>query len=437
MEAFATLLSDLNSVSSKKAKEEMLRNYTGHKEPVLYAMDPYRQYNVTSKLVVVNVGDRYTNWHKLQMLLDRLCKRELTGNAAIAAIQDAMDGARQSDWDAFLKILDKNLRAGIGVPTVNKVWPKYIPTFDVQLCDKYEDLEVLPFKDTYASRKLDGCRCLIFKDGQDVTFISRQGKAFETLKNLVQPVLKAIKAKRVVLDGEICIMNPETGIDDFSAVMKEIKRKDHQIANPKFKVFDMITHKNFLEKKSNDPFFSRFLAMKDLIVQNEYIEVLEQLCMQEPEQLQEMLDKGVKEGWEGLILRDAQAPYIGKRSKSMLKVKKFHEHEFKIVDFQEGEGNVKGMLGALIVEGEYEGEQVRSKVGSGFTQKWHKDEDTLEVDLSRPVETDERYKFWRQKDELLGQVVTVKFFEMTKNQKGDHSLRFPVFRHLHGDERSV
>ena len=41
----------------------------------------------------------------------------------------------------------------------------------------------------------------------------------------------------IVFDGELCLMN-EDGSDDFQGVMKQIRRKDHTIENPKFKIFD-------------------------------------------------------------------------------------------------------------------------------------------------------------------------------------------------------
>jgi ATP-dependent DNA ligase len=43
----------------------------------------------------------------------------------------------------------------------------------------------------------------------------------------------------MVFDGEVCIVD-ENGVEDFQGIMKEIKRKDHTIKNPKYKVFDYL-----------------------------------------------------------------------------------------------------------------------------------------------------------------------------------------------------
>jgi DNA ligase-1 len=72
------------------------------------------------------------------------------------------------------------------------------------------------------------------------------------------------------------------------------------------------------------------------------------------------------------------------------------------------------MLSALIVE--HRGCQVR--VGSGFT-------------------IEERRLYYREPERILGQQVTVQYFEETVDQDGNHSLRFPVFKWNHGKYRSI
>ena len=52
-----------------------------------------------------------------------------------------------------------------------------------------------------------------------------------------------------VLDGEICLID-EFGNDDFQGIMKEIKRKDHTIQNPKYIVFYKLFIKEFDTKTS-------------------------------------------------------------------------------------------------------------------------------------------------------------------------------------------
>ena len=86
-------------------------------------------------------------------------------------------------------------------------------------------------------------------------------------------------------------------------------------------------------------------------------------------------------------------------------MKKFFDFDLEIVDFEEGTGRNKGKLGAFVVD--YKGNRV--KVGSGFSDE-------------------ERNEFWKNKEGLIGRVITVKYKEVTTDKKtGLESLQFPIY----------
>jgi DNA ligase-1 len=58
------------------------------------------------------------------------------------------------------------------------------------------------------------------------------------------------------------------------------------------------------------------------------------------------------------------------------------------------------------------------RVGSGFT-------------------IEQRQEFYKNPKKILGKIITVQYFEETKNQDGGISLRFPTFKILHGSARTV
>ena len=72
-------------------------------------------------------------------------------------------------------------------------------------------------------------------------------------------------------------------------------------------------------------------------------------------------------------------------------------------------------LGALICEGEDDGKNIKTNVGSGLSD-------------------DNRDQFWKRKDDLIGQIVEVRADAVTKNQDSDdtYSLRFPRFMRFRG-----
>jgi len=114
--------------------------------------------------------------------------------------------------------------------------------------------------------------------------------------------------------------------------------------------------------------------------------------------------------------------YEGKRSKNLLKVKKFFDAEYKVVGFDVDEMRVLRfghedyiqMLSQVYIE--HKGHRVA--VGSGFTQE-------------------QRIKYTTEN--IIGKTITVQYFEETKNIKGGRearvSLRFPTVKHIYDDGR--
>jgi DNA ligase-1 len=321
-------------------------------------------------------------------------------------------------------IIDKDLKTRAGDKIINKAIPDHIPEFSVALADKYEP-KLVDWKDGwYVSRKIDGARCVAIVDSNgDATFYSRTGKEFDTL-DIVRAGIKALNITNTVLDGELCLVDKD-GNEDFQGVMKELRKKDHTIPNPSFKIFDMITIDEFYSKKGqkNRPYSIRYANLCAVMQPNECpcLTVLEQELIHNDEHFQEWVKEAADNGWEGVMLR-ADEPYKGKRSKDLLKVKKFFDDEYEVIDTEmgpfryvlNGKEHEETMLSCVMVQ--HKNHTVR--VGSGFS-------------------IDQRQEFYKNPKKILGQIITVQYFEETKNQDGGVSLRFPTFKILHGVGREI
>jgi len=267
------------------------------------------------------------------------------------------------------------------------------------------------------------CVCVIDRSG-DIKFFSRQGNEFLVLDNLKKEI-QSYNLKSIVLDGEICIVD-ENGKEDFQSVMKEIRKKDHTIKNPRYLVFDQISYNDFFNHSSNIKLSNRLEALKltsKNIQNNKLFFVLPQIKVESVEHLQKMRDSAEQEGWEGLILRK-DCEYKGKRSNDLLKCKKMMDEEYKVVDIEIGpfriidketglEKTIETLSNVVI---EHKGNKV--SVGSGFT-------------------IDQRNEFYNNPELIKGMIITVKYFEETFNQEGKYSLRFPIFKGVQGKERTV
>jgi DNA ligase-1 len=422
---------DLKATSSTLDKVGIIEDYTASNESganfikkiLLYTYHPLWQYNVTSDNLKKKKHLRGHAYDCIFKLLDDLKSRKITGHDAIGAVNTFIDNQREYE-ELVHCIIDKDLKTRAGDKLINKAIPDHIPTFSVALADKYVP-KIVDWKDGwYVSRKIDGARCIAIVDNHgNSTFYSRTGKNFDTL-GVVGDGIKALGLTNVVLDGELCLVD-EDGNEDFQGVMKELRKKDHTIPNPSYKIFDMITHDEFYSQKGekNRPFGIRLKNLTEIMKKNECpcLTLLEQSLVKDESQFQEMIKESSQNGWEGLMLR-SDASYKGKRSKDLLKYKAFSDDEYEVLDTEmgpfryvkDGAECEETMLSCVMIQ--HKGHTVR--VGSGFS-------------------IEQRQEFYKNPKKILGKIITVQYFEETENEKGGISLRFPIFKILHGEERDI
>ena len=415
-----------NSTNSNTDKLEVLKTYTQYdsvSKALLYTYDTYKQYGVTSKNCKKNsdligppnvFGDFF-------LLLDYLNDRILTGHDAIKAVNRYVLENREYE-DLIWNIIDRNLKTRSTTSMINKVVPGLIPTFDVALANAYNDktAKKVDWNDGwYVSRKLDGVRCLtVIDDTGNINFFSRAGNPFLTLDAL-KPSIQKLGLTNMVLDGEIC-MTDKDGNEDFQGIIKEIKRKDHTIENPVYFMFDILTKKEFEDKTSESLLSARLSTLRSFVLAGDkFITVLDQKIGND-NHLANMMEISKNEGWEGLMLRKDDT-YQGKRSNDILKVKKFYDDEYYVVDLEnalnrvivDGKEVEEMMLKNVVVE--HKGSRVQ--VGSGFSHE-------------------QKRFYFKNPDKILGKQITVQYFEETTNQHGEHSLRFPVIKAVYETERT-
>jgi DNA ligase-1 len=414
-----------NSTNSNTDKLNVLKAYADNlaiRKVLEYTYNTFKQYYVTSETCkkrsdLVAPENMYSN---LFSLLDDLNDRNITGHSAIQAV-NAFVGAYPESEELIFNVIDRNLKTRATASMINTAIPGLIPTFDVALAKAYDEKTQKKVKWSdgwFVSRKLDGCRCVCIIDGQgEPRFYSRVGNEFLTLDNL-KPSIRQLGLINTVLDGEICMID-EKGNEDFTSIMKEIKRKDHTIEQPHYYIFDHLTIKEFESKVSTTKFGQR-IANIESIVPNDLkgVSVLDQFMCAD-DMFVSLLEHSKNEGWEGLMLRK-NTTYKGKRSDEVLKVKSFIDAEYYVLDVENDVNRVivdgaevsELMLKNIIIE--HKGNRVQ--VGSGFSHE-------------------QRRHYFNNPDQLIGKQVTIQYFEETTNQNGTNSLRFPVIKAIYETER--
>ncbi|GMK54919.1 hypothetical protein CspeluHIS016_0115050 [Cutaneotrichosporon spelunceum] len=476
----------------------------------------------------------------LLSLFRAMSARRLTGNAARAAVAKFLlhhgimkneTDTRNPDYVVFGRLLNRRLNCGLGYTLLAKVaWPKTTPSksgarsksktkvsdgsestpepeeaedssvyvdralrlelpviadpkpFSVALGQSTEPPFTKVFKSGtwYASRKLDGVRCIAYLDfavprsGEPwlvgVRFRSRSGNDLTSLENLATDIRQNIRGfpglrelvlrdgavatadgrRRLVLDGEVCVMRPLTqdeaarvdhgtagplwednGLtEDFRATVSQVKKKYDVVPFPAYFLFDVLLWSEFAGEPAvkGQSFAERQRDVQDLgswLARNQerrgLIRPLLQQVVESREQLDDMGERAAREGWEGLVLRK-DAKYKGSRSSDVLKYKQWQDAEYEVVDIDTSVQrlSVNGVYGehealaAVIIE--HGGHRVA--VGTGFT-------------------TMQRLQF-RRPESIVGKTITVEYFgESEVPGREGRSLRFPRVKAVYDGARDV
>lgn len=419
-------VTESNQTNSNTDKLNILKKYADNEsvcKALNYTYNTFKQYGVTSENCKKNSKLISYGYTDLSKLLDDLNDRFITGHTAISCVNGFVE-ANKAYEELIFNIIDRNLKTRSTTSMINKVIPGLIPTFDVALANSYDEkmAKKVNLNDDvwFVSRKLDGCRCIcIIDENGEPKYFSRAGNEFMTLKNLDAEII-SLGLKNMVIDGEICMMD-ENGNENFQGIIKEIKRKDHTIENPFFYMFDILTMEEFINKEGTTQFAIRNVQLDNLFYEKEFknIGYLEQTILLDERMLMLKVADAKENGWEGLMLRK-DAPYQGKRSNDVLKVKQFYDAEYIVVDIENAVNRVivdgkeveEMMMRNVVIE--HKGSRVQ--VGSGFNHE------------------QKRYYF-EHPEEILGKQICVQYFEETHNQNGGISLRFPTVKAIYESRR--
>lgn len=366
------------------------------------------------------------SWDYFKELAGKLANRELTGNAARDAIVLAMNSSTAEQWnDWYRRILIKDLRCGVSETIINSVVkkadkPEYIiPVFECQLAHDGAKHEKKINGVKLIDGKMDGTRCLTIIDAEARTVrqYSRNGQLLENFSHITDSLLSHIDdfERSWVLDGEMMSSS-------FQALMTQLKRKtDVQTSDCILNLFDIIPLSEFRQGKSTMGQRRRTALLKSFKGIFDKTGCIEIIVPEEVDldtavgqiQFQDINERALAAGLEGIMLKDPNALYECKRSTSWLKIKPFITVDLVIVDSEEGTGKNCGKLGAIVCEGVDQDRQIQVNVGSGITDE-------------------AREEWWEERDSLVGQVVEIRADAVTQNQDGSYSLRFPRFMRFRG-----
>jgi bifunctional non-homologous end joining protein LigD len=217
--------------------------------------------------------------------------------------------------------------------------------------------------DWLLERKLDGERCVTRKVGSEVRLESRTGKDLTSTYPEVRAAVAAQDHRDLLLDGEVVAFDGDQ--TSFTRLQQRlgVSRPSEELAAEYpvvYCVFDLLEADG--EDLTSQPLVERRARLMTIRTSP---------ALQHTEawndNAQERFAAACRSGWEGLIAKRADAPYVAGRSKDWLKLKCVWEQEFVVGGYTDPAGS-RSDFGALLV-GYYDQGNLRyaGKVGTGYS----------------------------------------------------------------------
>lgn len=419
----------LKNTSSRLEKEALLRTYgedEDFKVVLHFLINPMIVTGINEKKInkQVNVGVYFTDTPDFDLpdLLNWIREHNTGRDSDIAYINSYMWHITEDEnFINFIKsIITKSFKPGVDVKTCNKIYGKdFIPTLNVMLGTSAENCTIPDGAWISISQKLNGTRCFFYKG----KLYSRQGKEYTGCDHIITQLkaLNSVFTDDQVFDGELVLL--EEGLTDSEAFQKGTgiaMSKDKDKSDLHLVIFDIIPE-NIFETQGITENYSRRSELLDTVsfaIRRFHlfnINTVKRFYQgYDHSQIDNWLEYAEKNDMEGVMV-NLDTPYEFKRTKNLIKVKKFYTYDLKCTGVEEGTGKHKGRLGAIIVD--FKGNPVG--VGSGFTDEL-------------------RESIWKNPDSIIGKIIEVKYKEVTKNKDtGVESLQFPVFVSIRKDKEEI
>jgi DNA ligase-1 len=383
------MLNKINDIAQAKGNDKIkvLKKYPELKQVLLYAYDPSRKYYMTASesYDYNSIPDEPLNMSYYFEILDKLSGRILSGGTAVTELSYIIRNLPPDDAEVFKRILNKDLRCGINLATIEAAWPGLIPKMKPSCM----------LLKTYKPEKVKfPCLAAVKKDGVRGRWLisrmaTRQGKPIIGIDHITDELNKY----SIEFDGELCV--PNTDFDTASGLIRSLNPTPEAV----YYIFDS---PSLGGTKQN-----RYSALISLFKETQYIKLIPHYLITNQDKLYYYYNESIKHGEEGIVIYDPDSLYEDKRSYDWMRMVPIKTADCVVIGFFEGKGKHANRLGGIIVD--FEGHEVR--VGTGFSDEQRED-------------------IWMDKSTYDGVIAELEFKEKTKAG----SLRQPRFKTFRWDK---
>ena len=418
------LIKELNLENGSKYKLNVLKK---HKDNLLFKRVLKMTYDKVTFTYGIKKIPNYTCENvsmtlesALDFLENKLNTRAITGNDAINELSIVLSSLSSDDAVIIERVLDRDLKINLGKKQINKVFGDLVTKPPYMRCGIYGDKTAskitLP---AIVELKADGMFQYAIKNGDSITFISRQGEEKEL--PLLKESMMSLPSDMVYV-GELLV----TGTKDRQESNGLLNSDNIPHERVIMKCWDMISLEEYFDASHSNvnikrvPYTDRFnRLLKELNnLNSDRIVPIEYEYVTTIKQALEIVSRWMDEGYEGGVLKDLNNIFKDHTSPTQLKLKLEIDADVRITGFVEGKRGTKrentfGSITYVTDDGKVSGQC------SGFT-----DSELLEFNSKR--------------DELVGKVMTVRFNDVTiAKNSSTYALSHPRYVEIRYDKNET
>lgn len=365
-----TALQNTQGSNAKKAILEANKDNELLKEYLRVTYDPRINFYIKQlPIPVVNKEDNLDDFelHDIELLVERIAGRQYTGYDAKAYLRIFFSELTENGEALARYMLLKDIKAGISVSTINKVWPDLIFSQGYMRCSLPKDVDLVewPWKEgVYSQVKMDGMYAAV----SNKQMITRNGSVFpydllpEQFKEDMGQITEGFE-----LNGELLLTNGERFLSrkEGNGILNSLLQgtpipEEYSL---RYVIWDV--------KGFDKPYGIRFalLSVTPLVWLPSFSLIANRTVYSYEEAVahfQEVLAQGL----EGTVLKHPDMVWKDGTSKHQVKFKIEVDIDLLCTGMIEGTGKYKGMLGALQLESGCG--KVRVDCGTGFTDAQRK-----------------------------------------------------------------
>lgn len=407
------IITALQSTQGTNAKKTILED---NKENMILqdylrtTYDPHINFYITektypdvNKFVEDNENYPYYSDVDIHMFVHALAERNITGANAKSWLKETLETFNKEDQQLIKLMLLKDIRAGISISTINKVWPNLIAEQPYMRCSLQKDVDLSKWdweSGVYSQVKMDGMYAAV----SNKQVITRNGSVFpyDLLPLAFKLDMKHIP-EGYELNGEFTLLrnNKTLSRKEGNGLLNSLLQgtplpKDVELH---YTIWDVMVN---TPKGYSDDYSTRFRRLSTTCFGKQCIHLIKHKIVYSLQEAAAHFQEELSKDSEGTVLKNGYGKWKDGTSKDQVKYKLECEIDLLCTGWIEGEGKHKGKIGALQCQSS-DG-KLKVNVGSGFTDKE------------------------REQEAPVNKIITVKANDIVDKRDSDvYSLFLPIY----------